>query len=233
MQSPQMQMLPQMTLYHPPAIPQPMTPTYAGSPAFGAPLGPPLMVLQTSAAQPVSNPASNREPSGSRLPPVPNVDLTGRSPGEQAVIVALQAVANYPDHNEFIHAVGQRIPGLAEYLQNAAAQPSGCEPANVTARSQTEAVSMEETAMAGPSGSAVAGPSEESGRKRLPREPAATASTSTVVDSPTSRPPPDKREDVPQNEERGNSQTHVPSRSPGSWSTADVIRRSLRTLWRL
>ena len=103
--------------------PVPMTPTYSGSPAFGAPYRAPHMVLQTS----VNSPVSDREPSGSRLPPVPNTDLAGRSTGEQAVIVALQAVANYPNSSDFVRAVEQRIPGLATYLQ-AAAQPSGCNP---------------------------------------------------------------------------------------------------------
>ena len=67
------------------------------------------MVLQTTTSAPVSD----REPSGSRLPPIPNPDLTGRSTGEQAVIVALQAVANYPNSSDFVRAVEQRIPGLA------------------------------------------------------------------------------------------------------------------------
>ena len=80
-----------------------------------------MVVQTTSRAQ-----TSDRKPSGSRLPPLPNPDLTGRTPGEQAVIVALQAVANYPESSDFVRAVQQRVPGLAAYLQ-AAAQPSGCE----------------------------------------------------------------------------------------------------------
>ena len=70
-------------------------------------------------------PMSDCEPSGSRLPPLPNPDLAGRSPGEQAVIVEVQAVANYPESSDLVRAVQQRMPGLAAYLQ-AAAQPSGC-----------------------------------------------------------------------------------------------------------
>ena len=96
--------------------PVPMTPTYSGSPAFGAPYG-------TQQIPPINQPVSDREPSGSRLPPVPNLNLIGRSTGEQAVIVALQDVANYPKSSDFVRAVEQRIPGLATYLQ-AAAQPS-------------------------------------------------------------------------------------------------------------
>ena len=73
--------------------PVPMTPTYSGSPAFGASYGTQQMTLQT----PINQTVSDREPSGSRLPPVPNLNLIGRSTGEQAVIVALRAVANYPN----------------------------------------------------------------------------------------------------------------------------------------
>ena len=96
--------------------PVPMTPNYSGSPAFGAPYG-------TQQIPRINQPVSDREPSGSRLPPVPNLNLIGRSTGEQPVIVALQDVANYPKSSDFVRAVEQRIPGLATYLQ-AAAQPS-------------------------------------------------------------------------------------------------------------
>ena len=105
----------------------------------------PHMVLQTTTSAPVSD----REPSGSRLPPIPNPDLTGRSTGEQAVIVALQAVANYPNSSDFVRAVEQRIPGLATYLQ-AAAQPSGCDPPAPL----VETASMDVEIAAGPSNSA-------------------------------------------------------------------------------
>ena len=88
-------LLPPQLIALPPPVPKPvaMTPTYSGSPAFGTPYRAPHMVLQTS----TNSPVSDREPSGSRLPPIPNPDLTGRNTGEQAVIVTLQAVANYPN----------------------------------------------------------------------------------------------------------------------------------------
>ena len=86
--------------------PVPMTPTYSDSPAFGAPYG-------TQHIPPITQPVSDWEPSGSRLPPVPNLNLIGRSTGEQAVMVALQAGANYPNSSDFVRAVEQRIPGLA------------------------------------------------------------------------------------------------------------------------
>ena len=175
----------------------PMTPTYSGSPAFGAPYGTQQMTKQT----PINQTVSDREPSGSRLPPVPNLNLIGRSTGEQAVIVALQAVANYPNSSDFVRAVEQRIPGLAGYLQ-AAAQPSGCE----TPTTLAEAASMDTETIAGPSSSTAAvpsgntatGPREEAGRKRVTGGSTAAARTDSVTESPTSRPPPDKRADVPQ-----------------------------------
>ena len=151
------------------------------------------MVLQTTTSAPVSA-VSDREPSGSRLPPIPNPDLTGRSTSEQAVIVALQAVANYPNSSDFVRAVEKRIPGLATYLQ-AAAQPSGCDPPAPLA----ETASMDVEIAAGPSNSASAatGAREEAGRKRLTEETASVTPAGSVTESPTSRPPPDKRADVP------------------------------------
>ena len=132
---------------------------------------------------------------------MPNLNLIGGSTGEQAVIVALQAVANYPNSSDFVRAVEQRIPGLAGYLQ-AAAQPSGCE----TPTTLAEAASMDietiarpsSSTAAVPSGSTATGPREEAGRKRVTGGSTAAARTDSVTESPTSRPPPDKRADVPQ-----------------------------------
>ena len=191
-----------------------MTPTYSSSPAFGAPYG-------TQQVPPTNQPVSDREPSGSRLPPVPNMNLIGRSTGEQAVIVALQAVANYPNSSDFVWAVEQRIPGLANYLQ-AAAQPSGCE----TPTTLAETASMDTETIAGPSssttaapsGSIATGPREEAGRKRVTEKSAAPAPTGSVTESPTSRPPPDKRADVPQqppDEECSDSQAPISCWPPG------------------
>ena len=161
--------------------PVPMTATYSGSPAFGAPYGTQQMTLQA----PVNQPVSDREPSGSRLPPAPNLNLIGRSTGEQAVIVALQAVANYPYSSDFVRAVEKRIPGLANYLQ-AAAQPSGCE----TPTTLTDTASMDAETIAGPRGSTTAGPNgsamtgarAEAGRKRVTGESAAAARTGSVTE---------------------------------------------------
>ena len=132
---------------------------------------------------------------------MPNLNLIGRSTGEQAVIVALQAVANYPNSSDFVRAVEQRIPGLANYLQ-AAAQPLGCEAPTIlaeTASMDTETIAgPSSSTTAAPSGSTATGPREKTGRKRVTGESAASAPTGSVTESPTSRPPPDKRADVPQ-----------------------------------
>ena len=151
------------------------------------------MVLQTTTNAPVSD----REPSGSRLPPIPNPELMGRSTSEQAVIVALQAVANYPNSTDFVRAVEQRIPGLATYLQ-AAAQPAGCDPPAPL----VETAYMDMEIVAGPSNSASAasGTREEAGRKRLTEETVSITPAGSVTESPTSRPPPDKRADVPRSQ---------------------------------
>ena len=90
---------------------------------------------------------------------------------------------------------------MAGYLQ-AAAQPSGCE----TPTTLAEAASMDTETIAGPSSSTAAVPSgstatdarEEAGRKRVTGGSTAAARTDSVTESPTSRPPPDKRADVPQ-----------------------------------
>ena len=49
-----------------------------------------------------------------------------------------------------------------------------------------------------PNGSTATGPRKEAGRKRVTGGSTAAARTDSVTESPTSRPPPDKRADVPQ-----------------------------------
>ena len=149
---------------------------------------PPATVQTTSRVQAISRaPATDRESSESRLLPLPSPDLTGRSPSEQAVIVALQAGASYPESSDFVRAVQQSVPGLAEYLQ-AAAQPSGCEPAAM----QTKASSMEADIRESSERGLPAKSGDEAGRKRLTQEITASTSMDSVTESPTSRPPPDK-----------------------------------------
>ena len=57
---------------------------------------------------------------------------------------------------------------------------------------------MDAETTAGPSTNAIAGPREETGRKRLTEESTIATRSDSVTESPTSRPPPDKRADVPQ-----------------------------------
>ena len=98
-----------------------------------------------------------------RLPAYP--DLTIGNPGEYAVIVALQAVAMYPDPTDFVRTVQQRLPGTSALLQ-ASAQPSGCE--LLIESVPTEATNNSETQLqliADPSACSSAGPSDSSWRK--------------------------------------------------------------------
>ena len=43
-------------------------------------------------------------------------DMTHRTPSEQAVIQALQAVANYPESRDFVETVSRQMPGLQNLL---------------------------------------------------------------------------------------------------------------------
>ena len=112
--------------------------------------------------------------------------MTGRDhPGEQAVIVAFQAVANYPVPTDFVRAVQQRKPGIAALWQTPA-RPSGCTP-------PIESAPMEETSSA-----PVASSSEDPGRKRSPQEVTRSAVTAADAASSTSRPPLHKqRQEMP------------------------------------
>ena len=181
------QLPPQIVSYQPPVSkPTPMTPTYDRSPAFGIQRGGQTIMQTTSS----NAPRPDREPSGSRLPPLPNPDLAGRNPSEQAVIVALQAVASYPAPTDFVQAVQQRLPGVAAYLQ-AAAQPSGCAPqVPLIETSPMEAEAVASTSAERPPGTT--SPHDEIGRKRTPHETAASTSREEIT-SPTSGPPPDKQ----------------------------------------
>ena len=86
-----------ITVYHP-ASGYPLTSV------FGA-----HAVLQTSqaASSAVQEPVGSNQVASMVAP-----DLTKCNPGEQAVIVALQARSNYPDSQDFLQAVQQRLPGL-------------------------------------------------------------------------------------------------------------------------
>ena len=52
-------------------------------------------------------------------------DMSHRTPSEQAVIQALQAVAKYPESRYFVETVSRQMPGLKNLL-GAEGQPEGC-----------------------------------------------------------------------------------------------------------
>ena len=52
-------------------------------------------------------------------------DMSRRTPSEQAVIQALQAVANYPESRDFVETVSRQMPGLQNLL-GSRGQQEGC-----------------------------------------------------------------------------------------------------------
>ena len=109
------------------------------------------------------------------------------------MIVALQAVANYPESSDFVRAVRQRVPGLAAYLQ-ATAQASGCESPTTSIRVSP----MEAEATAVTDEATTTSSNDEVGRKRVTQEITTPLSANSITESPTSRPHPDKeRADAP------------------------------------
>ena len=124
-------------------------------------------------------------------------DMPHRTNSEQAVIQALQAVANYPEPRDFVETVSRQMPGLQNLL-GATGQPEGC---LVTRESQSQ---NSNPTTPGTSATRHRAPSpipglspvsdEELGRKRAP--PHELAQSASNSDSPTSPPPPDKRNNV-------------------------------------
>ena len=109
-------------------------------------------------------------------------DMSHRTPIEQAVIQALQAVANYPESREFVKTMSKQLPGLQNLLEAPGPSTSSNTPGPSTARTRAP--------------SPVSGLSpvsdEELGRKLT--SPHGQSPTVSTTDSPTSRPPPDKRQ---------------------------------------
>ena len=97
-------------------------------------------------------------------------DISHRKPSEQAVIQALQAVANYPESREFVKTMSKQLPGL----QNT--------PGPSTTRTRAPSPISRLSPVS----------DEELGRKRT--SPHGQSPTVRTTDSPTSRPPPDKRQ---------------------------------------
>ena len=120
--------------------------------------------------------------------------MSHRTPSEQAVIQELQAVANYPESRDFAETVSRQMPGLQNLL-GARGQPEGClvtregQGQSTNPTTPSTSVTRHRAPFPFPGLSPVS--DEELGRKRAsPNELAQSASNS---DSPTSRPPPDKR----------------------------------------
>ena len=109
-------------------------------------------------------------------------DMSHRTPSEQAVIQALQAVANYPESREFVKTMSKQLPGLQNLLEAPGQGTSSNTPGPSTTRTRAP--------------SPISGLSpvsdEELGRKRT--SPLGQSPTVSTTDSPTSRPPPDKRQ---------------------------------------
>ena len=123
--------------------------------------------------------------------------MSHRTPIEQAVIQALQAVANYPESRDFVETVSVQMPDLQNLL-GATGQPEGCLVTRGSQGQSTNPTTPGTSATRHRAPSPIPGLSpvsaEELGRKRAsPHELAQSASNS---DSPTSRPPPDKRNSV-------------------------------------
>ena len=117
--------------------------------------------------------------------------MTNRTPSEQAVIQALQAVANYPESRGFMETVSRCLPGL-QSLIDTPLQLEGC---MSTRTSQGPGPSSTTQCALFPIQEMSPVSDEEHGRERVsPHELTGAASTS---ESPTSRPPPDKRNNAP------------------------------------
>ena len=104
-------------------------------------------------------------------------DMSPRTPSEQAVIQALQAVANYPESREFVKTMSKQLPGLQNLLEAPGQGTSSNAPGPSTIRTRAP--------------SPISGLSpvsdEELGRKRA--SPHGQSPTVSTTDSPTSRPP--------------------------------------------
>ena len=123
--------------------------------------------------------------------------MSHRIPSEQAGLQALQAVANYPESRDFVDTVSRQIPGLQNLL-GATPEPEVC---LVTREHQGQSTNPTTSCTSAPSHQApspIPGLSpvfdEELGRKRA--SPHALAQSASNRDIPTSRPPPDKRNNV-------------------------------------
>ena len=136
---PQSQIHPQsgpQPMYLPSA--QPTTPSaaqvapYASAPAAHAPhmvlSATPRLESETGTSSPMSS--ARVQSVQSSAPPsmrsgVTAPDISHRTPSEQAVIQALQPVANYPESRDFVETVSRQMPGLQNHL-GSRGQPERC-----------------------------------------------------------------------------------------------------------
>ena len=143
--------------------------------------------LHTLNSMPPTTPLQSRaaEPTGSRtqVPPLPSTQ--NRPVSEQAVMAALQAIVANPDYDDFISAITQHWPGLRDYVQPV--QPNE----NITTQRQTTTQPRSNS----PPTPSSSSQGEGERRKRNERSPQAPAmNESTTKASPTSKPPPDKKQ---------------------------------------
>ena len=124
-------------------------------------------------------------------------DMSHRTPSEQAVIQALQAVAKYPESRDFVETVWRQMPGLQNLL-GSRGQQEGCLTTREGQGPSTDPLTPSAGATRNRAPSPIPGLSpvsdEELGRKRA--SPHELAQGIGNNDSPTSRPPPDKRNNV-------------------------------------
>ena len=174
---------------------------YASAPAAHAP----HMILSTtprldpenSNSSPMSSARVQSSSPSSTRHGINAPDMSHRTPSEQAVIQALQAVANYPESMDFVETVSRQMPGLQNLL-GATGQPEDCLATRENQGLSTNPATPGSSATRHRAPSPVPGLSpvsdEELGSKRAsPHELAQPASN---TDNPTSRPPPDKRNNV-------------------------------------
>ena len=208
---PQPQMHPQSGT-HPPMYlqsAQPATPSatqvapYASAPAAHALhmvlSATPRLESEAGTSSPMSSARVQSVPSSA--PPSMRSGVTAppsdRTPSEQAVIQALQAVANYPESMDFVETVSRQMPGLQNLL-GSRGQQEGCVTTTEGQGPSTDPLTPSTSATRNRAPSPIPGLSpvsdEELGRKRAsPHELAQSVGNN---DSPTSRPPPDKRNNV-------------------------------------
>ena len=89
--------------------------------------------------------------------------MANRTPGEPAVIQALQSVAKYPESKDFVETMSRSLPGL-QTLLDAPLQPEGCMSTR-TSQSPVPSTTTQRALLSFSMLSPVSG--EEPGRKRV------------------------------------------------------------------